>query len=212
MWRAGRADEPVWRIRVGGVGARCAAEAAQALLHDGARALLCWGVAGGLQSHLAPGAIFVADRVADPGGVEPVDADACSRLLDVLREAGLPIVSGGLWSSPHAVTEVSAKRELALAGWAAVDMESAAVARVARMAGVPFAAIRAISDPAERALPSAATHLLRPDGRVRVMALLALLLRGPEAWRALGGMRRDFAAACAGLRQVSGVVPLSWTA
>ena len=50
-------------------------------------------------------------------------------------------------------------------GAAAVDMESLALARAASAAGLPFLALRAVADPAQRGLPSAALAPLTSDGR-----------------------------------------------
>jgi len=88
-------------------------------------------------------------------------------------------------------------------------MEAAAVACVAHEAGVPFLAIKAVCDPAGRALPACAPRLLRADGRVRVAALLATLARGPRTWRDLRRVRRDFDAARASLREAASLLSLS---
>jgi adenosylhomocysteine nucleosidase len=59
-------------------------------------------------------------------------------------------------------------------------MESHFAARLALRTGRPFAALRVICDPAERALPPAALVGMKPDGRVDLAALLASLLRNPR--------------------------------
>ena len=64
-------------------------------------------------------------------------------------------------------------------GAVAADMESHMAARLSRRARRPFAVLRVISDPAERALPAAALVGMRPDGRVAPLAVLASLLRHP---------------------------------
>jgi len=57
--------------------------------------------------------------------------------------------------------------------------EGHAVAAVAHEAEVPFAAIRAIGDPAERSIPRAALPGLSPSGRTRALPVIAGLLRRP---------------------------------
>ncbi len=194
------------RVIVSGPGARQAGRAATTLLADGAGALLSWGVAGGLQPALQPGDLVLATGVACENGEVCVDARWREFLAHALEKTNLRACAGTLWSHAGVVADVAAKRRLAGRGCVAVDMEAAAVARVAADAGVPFAALKAVSDPRDRALPAFASRLLRPDGGVRPIALVAVLVRGPRAWRALGRMRGDFAAARAGLRRAAVVL------
>ncbi|MEX0644518.1 MAG: hypothetical protein WD076_04365, partial [Parvularculaceae bacterium] len=68
--------------------------------------------------------------------------------------------------------------------------------------GVPFAAIRAIADPANRALPAAALNAVAPDGSMKILTVLiasakapgefpALLKLGADSEKALKTLRRD---------------------
>ena len=59
------------------------------------------------------------------------------------------------------------------------DMESHVVARAAAAAGVPFVAIRVVSDPSNRAIPLAALAGLTDEGRVNGRAVAGTLLRRP---------------------------------
>jgi hypothetical protein len=60
-------------------------------------------------------------------------------------------------------------------GAAAVDMESHIAAAFAAKHDLPFAAIRAVCDPAHRTLPSCVVSALRPNGSVNVMAVVGAL-------------------------------------
>jgi hypothetical protein len=82
-------------------------------------------------------------------------------------------------------------------GAIAADMESHLAARLARRAGRPFAALRVISDPAERELPPAAVVGMKPDGRIHVGAVLASLLRHPRQLPRLAQVAADARAAMA---------------
>ncbi|MEQ8698178.1 MAG: phosphorylase, partial [Bauldia litoralis] len=83
-----------------------------------------------------------------------------------------------------------------------VDMESHAVAEVADRAGVPFVAIRAIGDPASRAIPRAALAGLGPDGRTHALPVLAALMRRPGDFRAIWRLAQDTNKALAALRKI----------
>jgi len=82
---------------------------------------------------------------------------------------------------------------------AAVDMETHRVAAIARKAGLPAIAIRAISDPASRSLPALVAHALDEEGRPRIGAVLrglaarpfdlpALIRAGHDSRKALGAL------------------------
>ncbi len=84
------------------------------------------------------------------------------------------------------LTRPSEKQALHQAsGAAAADMESHVVARIAAELALPFAVLRVIADPAERALPPAALAGMRADGRIDVGAVLASLARSPGQLPAL---------------------------
>jgi adenosylhomocysteine nucleosidase len=85
-----------------------------------------------------------------------------------------------------------------------VDMESHVVAAVAAAAGLPFLVIRAIADPAGRALPAAALAGLSPDGGTRPWTVLLALARSPGQLIALIRLAGDSAAGIAALGRVGG--------
>jgi hypothetical protein len=101
------------------------------------------------------------------------------------------------------LTSAIAKRELAQAtGACAVDMESGAVAEAAVRAGLPFLAIRAISDPLDFSPPPVLLDAVRPDGSADLARLLPLLVRGSLAVSTLLRLAMGSRAACAALSAV----------
>ncbi len=175
---------PRVRVEVGGATASGAGRAAGALVAGGATHLLSFGLAGGLDPALPPGAALVPERV-----LVGSDAFACSPGLRDRLGTGAP---SSLLHSDALVADAGEKRRLfAATGCAALDMESGAVARAARTAGVPFAVLRAVCDPAGRTLPPAARIPLRPDGRLRAGALAASILRDPWQLPPLLALGRD---------------------
>jgi hopanoid-associated phosphorylase len=147
----------------------------------GARGLISFGICGALDPALAVGDIVVGDGVIGDGvigGDGPLATDP--GWTNALR-AALPGSRAGLVAGGDVIAgSLAAKAALRQASAAAVvDMESHAVARVARDAGLPFAVIRAVSDTAARALPRAAQAGFRADGEPDVRAVIAALLRRP---------------------------------
>ena len=87
-----------------------------------------------------------------------------------------------------------------------VDMESGAVARVAARHGLPFAAVRAVCDPAGFALPPLALEALDSGGRIGAWRVLRSVLRRPgqiPALIALSGHASEARAALARLTSKS---------
>lgn len=210
-WRAGRfVARSGACVAMAGVGAERARIAAERLQRQGVRALMSWGVVGALVPGLQQGDVLVPSRVSGERGEWVVDEgwrDALVRSLPVRDRA----LDARLWCSDTPVVSVQDKRRLAERGLHAVDMESAAVAEVAERAGLPFVAVKAVCDPASRALPLAAVALLNDDGRVSLRGLARAVLGGPGLWRDLNQLRRDFDAAHRALSQAARGLPMAWT-
>ena len=160
------------------------------------RALVSFGIAGGLAPDLRAGTCLVASCVVGPDGTRfATHAGWRARLA---RDLGVATASFAGVDAPLA--GVADKRALhAASGAALVDMESHIVAQVAARHGLPFAAIRVVADPAERQLPHAATVGMRPDGRVDLPAVLRSLARDPSQIAGLVRTALDARAAFAGL-------------
>ena len=160
-----------------GMGEEAARQAAEGLRAGGATALMSFGFAGALDPSLRPGDLVLPETV-HAGFPLPVDLGwrpVCGRcFLPHLN------VSGGMLAASNKVL-TSATRKIELAqrtGACAVDMESGAVAEAAAHAGLPFLAVRAISDAVEFSPPPSSARCVRPDGSADLARLLPLLLRG----------------------------------
>jgi adenosylhomocysteine nucleosidase len=186
-------------VAVGGGGAAGAARAASSLVAQGVSHLVSFGLAGGLAPGLAAGTILVPDRVLDEAGrVWPVDA----RLA-----AHLGVAHGALLAVPGIVATAADKAALwRQTGAMAADIESGSVAA----AGLGFAVLRVVCDPAERDLPPAALTALDAAGRIKPAALLRSLTRRPGQIAGLIALGRDAASARrALLAEVRRIGPLS---
>jgi hypothetical protein len=83
-------------------------------------------------------------------------------------------------------------------------MESHIAAAYAAEAGIPFAALRVISDPAGRALPALAKSALKPNGAIDLRKVLRGVARNPAALRSLVSAGIDFNRALRSLRGCRG--------
>lgn len=175
-------------VETGGGTAVGAEAAVQRLIGRGATALISFGLAGGLDPLLRPGAVIVPEAVVTQGRAVATNA-ALNRLL-----------GGGtahtLLAADRIAASAAAKNQLfVLTGCAAADLESGALAHAAEAHGLPFSVLRAICDPAERDLPPAAHCALDDSGAIGLMRVIASVVGQPRQLPALLALGRDAAAA-----------------
>jgi hopanoid-associated phosphorylase len=171
------------------------------------RGIVSFGVAGGLDPALRSGDIMIATEVVAAEERWLTVAGLSDKLVAVPRLGRHRIVSGVLAGVEEVVLGQVGKAALrATTGAAAVDMESHIAARYAARHGLPFAAVRVISDPAHRALPELAAAALKPDGNIDLWKVMRGIARKPSDIRALVSSGRDFNRALRSLRGVRGLL------
>lgn len=166
------------------------------------RGVISFGVAGGLDPTLKSGDIVVATEVL--AGDARWLADLALK-DDLISSVGLGrrrrIVRGRLAGAEQVVAARHLKEALHLeTGAAAVDMESHIAADYAAKAGLPFAALRVVSDPAHRALPQLALAAIKPNGDIDLRTILRSVARNPLTLRDLVSTGLDFNRALRSLR------------
>ncbi len=165
------------------------------------RGVISFGVAGGLDPELESGDVVVASEVTAGRQSWLAGAALSEQLIDGDGIAGRRIVRARLAGVEQVVPAPSAKAALRReTGAAAVDMESHIAAAYATDSGLPFAALRVISDPATRTLPALAVNAVKPNGNIDLAAVVRGIARNPMAVRALMTTGRDFNRALRSLR------------
>jgi hopanoid-associated phosphorylase len=168
----------------------------------GLRAVISFGIAGGLDPLLEPGDVVVATAVIAEERAWKVPATVVSAMADRVRASGIAVTQGSLVGVDEPILLPTAKAAVHRETDAiAVDMESHIGAAYAADNKLPFAAIRVISDPAVRALPPLAKKALKPDGRVDFGAVLTGIARAPSEISTLIRAGGDAGRAFAGLRR-----------
>lgn len=176
-----------------GLGLARAEEAALWLVDQGVHALVSLGISGGLIAGLATGDLILADALILATQELKSDAAWMRQGSVVLQKQGLILHSGRLVSVVDAVLSPNDKVDLAKeTGAIAVDMESAAVAHVAELTGLPYLALRSICDTVSQEVGLDPARILTKEGRVHAIRLIAEIARKPSLLLALPRLGKDF--------------------
>ena len=171
------------------------------------RGVISFGVAGGLDPSLKSGDVVVATEVL-AGDTRFLAGLALNE--EMIASAALRrrrVVRGCLAGVEQVIAATACKAALhSETGAAAVDMESHIAAAYAANAGLPFAALRVISDPAHRALPDMAQCAIKPNGDIDLRRIMRGVARNPGSLRALVSAGIDFNRALWSLRGCRGFI------
>jgi adenosylhomocysteine nucleosidase len=169
------------------------------------RGVISFGVAGALDPSLKSGDVVVATEVMAGDARWLAGLALNEELITSLALGRRRVVRGGLAGVEEIVAAQARKAALWIqTGASAVDMESHIAAAYADEAGLPFAALRVISDPAHRALPALARSAIKPNGEIDVRKVLRGVVREPRTLRALVSTGIDFNRALKSLRGCRG--------
>jgi adenosylhomocysteine nucleosidase len=171
------------------------------------RGVISFGVAGGLDPALKSGDVVVATEVTAGDTRWLAGSSLDEELIANITLKRRRVVRGGLAGVERVVAGRSCKAALrSETGAAAVDMESHIAAAFAAEAGLPFAALRVISDPADRALPALAQSAIKPNGDIDLKTVLRGVARNPLTLRSLVSTGLDFNRALRSLRGCRGML------
>jgi hopanoid-associated phosphorylase len=165
------------------------------------RGVISFGIAGGLDPALKSGDVVVATEVLAGDARWLAGLALNDELVARVALGRRRVVRGGLAGVEQLIAARAGKAALwSETGAAAVDMESHIAAAYAAESGLPFAALRVISDPASRALPAIAMSAIKPNGEIDLRKVLRGVARNPLSLRALVSTGIDFNRALRSLR------------
>jgi adenosylhomocysteine nucleosidase len=166
------------------------------LINTGCKAILSFGVCGALDPKLRPGDLIVADAVITPSG----QWIACDPQW-AAGMAGKLMVSTSTILGSDRVADVAFKSQAyAETKAAVVDMESHIAAKLATEADLPFAVLRAVTDPADLDIPAWVLKSVRTDGSINMSTVLSGVLTHPLQVGTLMALGRANKRAMASLR------------
>jgi len=168
----------------GGIGHEAGKRAAEAVIeHAKPSLLMATGLAGGLKPEWTLGRTMVAAEVVD---------EATGRRFKTAYGEGTVV-------SSREIARADKKRELASHfGADVVDMEGAAVAEVAEAHGLPFLAVKAVSDEMDFELPPL-QGFVGDDGRFQGARFGFWAAWHPRWWPAIAQLKRNSDRAAAAL-------------
>jgi hopanoid-associated phosphorylase len=166
------------------------------------RAVISFGVAGGLDPKLVPGSVVVATSVIDENQtVFPVDASLVQEIEMDLQSQNITYQASSMAGVNVAILDQASKDAyFAKTGAQSVDMESHIAAEWAADNHLPFAVLRSISDPENLSVPAIASQALNPDGSINYSAVIGDIMKNPGDLQPLIQTSKDTQAAYAELK------------
>jgi adenosylhomocysteine nucleosidase len=169
---AQRTQEEEWIAACAGAGLDAATRAFAGIEDGGPIDLvISIGWAGALTDNIAAGSAHNCAGVIDARTGERFQCDAGA---------------GSVWlaTSPRVADEPEKRRLAATYKASLVDMEAAAVARLAAMRGIPFYCLKGVSDPLNAKLPDF-NRFIDPNGQFETSKFVLFALVRPWMWPAL---------------------------
>ena len=190
LWYTKKGEDD-WIAACAGAGQPAATRAFAEIEKEGPiSAAISLGWAGALAAEFEPGKAYWVTGVTDAHTGERFEAAA--------EPSGPP---SGPWlvTSPR-IADVEEKQRLASTyGAGLVDMEAAAIARLAAMRGIPFCGIKGVSDGHADRLPDF-NLFLSDDGQFRLARFIIFAVLRPWYWPALMRMSENSSKASQAIR------------
>lgn len=187
VWTRKHADGE-WVASFAGAGQAAATRALATIEADGpVSQLINVGWAGALTGSSAPGRVYRVSSIVD---VRTGEHFACEGVQDDCV----------LVTSQSVVQEAEKRRLAATYKAQLVDMEAAAMARLAEMRGIPFACFKGVSDELTARLPDL-NPFIAADGHFRLASFVLFTALRPWHWPALLRMGENSRKAAQGIAQ-----------
>jgi len=199
-------DEIPFAVNIAGPGIEHAKKATEQLLSDGCDFFISWGVSGGLNTSLESGTLVISREVASPSEqtVQFTD-DLGEKISNQLMTLNPHL--GRIVSTKKPVISLTEKSKLRAVSQAdAVDMESIAIAKIAKKNNCGFLSIRSIVDSANFEIPSSALAGMDSVGYLVILKVIRRLACRPKELKDLIRLSFHFLKALKTLRSVANLL------
>ena len=157
--------------------------ALDAALPKDCKAILSFGVCGGLSPQAQIGQAFIYDACVTPSGIFYADIPWRKRLFAATKYYERRVWSSGDFNTANTVAE--REQLLAQTGCWVIDDETYAVAAVADARDIAWVGLRTVSDGAEDNLPPAVLNALNANGTDNIEAVITSVVEDPAQIPAL---------------------------
>lgn len=157
-------------------------------IRDDTKGIISIGIAGALSPSLDAGNCIVASSISVDGKALNTDDAWSTHLHQTLPDTISGTIAGAEKIAATAEEKSAIYRDT---GADAVDMESHVAIRTAHDHGLPFVALRAISDRADHTLPHAARVAMKPSGGIALGRVLHSVVTRPHQVPALMRTNRE---------------------
>ena len=163
-----------------GMGYESASNAARKCLEIKVDALISWGVAGAIESSLNSGDLIFAESIIGQHKTYQTTTEWNKKLLAYFQKNSTSVISGDIASSKEICASVTDKKLLLdKTGAIAVDMESAAIAEIAKNNNLDFIVIRTIADKAATTIPEAVLNHTDNLGKPEILKFMLSCMSKP---------------------------------
>jgi hopanoid-associated phosphorylase len=169
-------------VVIGGGNSTLLRQRLERAIRSDVKGIISIGIAGALSPSLDAGNCIVASSILVDGGALDTDQTWTSHLRERLPDTIFGSIAG---AEKIAATAEEKSAIYDATGADAVDMESHVAIRFAREHGLPFVALRAISDRADHTLPHAARVAMKPNGGIALGRVLHSVATRPHQIPAL---------------------------
>lgn len=196
-------SDQIWIIR-SGMGHQNALKASEVLIDKGVKSLVSWGTAGALNPKLQAGDLVLAEQVLTAHQERFFTEAHFRQEIAHILSSELNIYFGTLWASDTLVEHPQEKENLFQNYQVeAIDMESAALAKIAEAKAIPFAIIRAIVDTRDMKFPKVVSLATRANGEVDYLKFILYALLRPRDWPLIYRLAQAFERAKQSLKRVA---------
>ena len=167
--------------RISGIGPTAAKNTSNELCVNGCSALISFGYAGALSSILQSGTLVIGHSASNGKKTINIQSALLNKLHLILdQEMKVPIYRAAFLTTTSPLLTKMQKTDYNPDGnWSAVDMESFAVAEVAKQYGVPILIIRAILDDLDTIIPAGTTKIIDAKGRLKLFPTIYAVSKNP---------------------------------
>ena len=143
--------------------------------------LISWGTAGGLTSNLKAGDLLIPDVVSDKNKICYSTDSKFNKILVESLPSGISFSSELISESTTILNDINEKEAFRRQNNAvACDMESASIARLASEKGIPFNALRVVTDDYSTRIPKSVSLSISKDGDFSKTKFLFHTIKHPK--------------------------------